>query len=334
MRLRDDVFAGKPSTHFRRLLETGPLPLAGVWGATAQHAQLAEQTGFSHFGISGANASMHLLGLPDAGFLTLTELVENTRRVCRAVSIPVIVDCDTGHGNAINVLRTVDEIIRAGAASLFIEDQLAPKRCGFVKGKELISVEEAVAKYRAACDVRDDLDPDFVIQAGTDARGAVGGGMDEVLRRGEAYLRAGADVLYVEALQSREEIRTVREAFPEAWLKVTPYAITPAVTTAEMAELGVCTVGIHITKIGAIAIYDFLKDYAARGSDAYNAFAEAHKDHPLGGFGVFDLTGFPKVAELEAKYLSPERLARYEQSIGVYDPRVGHGGAGRREAAE
>src|SRR5262245_29804343 len=334
MRLRDDVISGKPTTNLRRLLEKGPLPIAGVWGATAHHAQLAEATGFSHFGISGANTSMHLLGLPDAGFLTLTELVENTRRICQSVSIPVIVDCDTGHGNAINVLRTVDEIIRAGAASLFIEDQVSPKRCGFVKGKELIPLDEAVSKYRVACDVRDDLDPDFVIQARTDARGAVGGGLDEVLRRGEAYLKAGVDVLYVEALQSREEIRKVREMFPDAWLKVTPYAIEPAVTTAELAELGLCTVGVHITKVGAIMMYDFLRDYVERGSDAYNEFAAKYKSHPLGGFGVFDLTGFPKVAELEARYLSPEKLARYDHSIGVYDPRVGHMGQRRPQAAE
>ena len=334
MRLRDDVITDKPSTHFRRLLETGPLPLAGVWGATAHHAQLAEATGFSHFGISGANTSMHILGLPDAGFITLTELVENTRRICRAVSIPVIVDCDTGFGNAINVLRNVEEIIRAGAASLFMEDQVAPKRCGFVKGKELIPIPEAVSKYRAACDVRDDLDPDFVIQARTDARGAAGGGMDEVMRRCEAYLTAGVDMLYVEALQSREEIRRVREAFPGVWLKVTPYAIEPAVSTQEMAELGVCTVGVHITKIGAIAMYDFLKEYAVRGSDLFNEYSAQHKAHPLGGFGIFDLTGFPKVTELEGRYLSAEQLARYEDSIGVYDPRIGHSGALRQQAAE
>jgi len=326
MRLRDLAITGKPSTHLRRLLKEWPLPVVGVWGATAHHAQLAEATGFPYFGISGANTSMHLLGLPDSGFMTMSEIVENTRRICQAVSIPVVVDCDTGFGNAINVIRTVDEIIRAGAASLFIEDQVAPKRCGFVKGKELISIEEAVGKYRAACDVRDDLDPDFIVQARTDARGAVDGGMDEVMRRCESYLRAGVDLIYVEALQSREEIRAVREAFPDALLKVTPYAITPAVSTAEMKELGVCTVGVHVTKIGAILMYDFLQDYARRGSDAYNEFAERYKDHPLGGFGVFDLTGFPKVAELEQKYLSSDKLARYDRSIGVYDPRIGHAG--------
>lgn len=331
MRLRDNVISGKPSTHFRRLLKEGPYPVVGIWGGTAHHAQLAEATGFSHFGVSGSNTSTHLLGLPDAGLMTMTELVENTRRICQAVSIPVVVDCDTGFGNAINVRRTVDEIIRAGAASLFIEDQVAPKRCGFVKGKELISIEEAVGKYRAACDVRDALDPDFVIMARTDARGAVGGGMDEVLKRGRAYLDAGIDVLYVEALQSREEIRIVREAFPDALLKVTPYAINPPITTAEMEEFRLCTAGVHITKIGAIAMYDFLVDYAKRGSDAYNEFAAGNDSHPLGGFGVFDLTGFPRIMELEKQYLPAETMARYEQSIGVYDPRVGH--AGRNKAA-
>jgi len=334
MRLRDNKITGKPSTHLKHLLRKGPLPVVGIWGGTAHHAQLAEATGFAYFGISGSNTSSHLLGLPDSGFITMSELVENTRRICQAVSIPVVVDCDTGFGNAINTIRTVNEVIRAGAASLFIEDQVAPKRCGFVKGKELITIEEAVGKYRAACDVRDDLDPDFVIQARTDARGAVGGGMDEVMRRCEAYLKAGVDLIYVEALQSREEIRAVREAFPDALLKVTPYAINPPVTTEEMKELGVCTVGVHITKIGAVLMYDFLKDYATRGSDAYNEFAETYKNHPLGGFGVFDLTGFPKVSELEEKYLSPEKLARYDQSLGVYDPRVGHAGAVKHQAAE
>jgi len=333
MRLRDPVIKGKPSTEFRRQLTEGPLPVVGIWGGTAHHAQLAEATGFSHFGISGSNTSTHLLGLPDAGFITLTELVENTRRICQAVSIPVVVDCDTGFGNAINVRRCVDEIIRAGAASMFMEDQVAPKRCGFVKGKELISIEEAVGKYRAAVSVRDELDPDFVIMARTDARGAVGGGMDEVMRRCEAYLGAGVDVLYVEALQSREEIRAVREAFPEAWLKVTPYAIDPPITTEEMVEFRLCTAGIHITRIGSIAMYDFLVDYAKRGSDAFNEYADRTRNHPLGGFRIFDLTGFPKVQELEQQFLPAETMARYDNSLGVYDPRASREAA-RKTAAE
>ncbi len=322
MRLRDPVITGRPSTAFRRMLRDGPLPVVGIWGATAHHAQLAEMTGFSHFGVSGSNVSTHLLGLPDAGLLTLTELADNVRRICQAVSIPVVVDCDTGFGNAINVVRTVDEMIRAGAASLFIEDQVAPKRCGFVKGKEIIPLDEAVGKYRAACDVRDRLDPDFVVMARTDARGAVDGGMEEVLRRGRAYLDAGVDVLYVEALQSREEIRVVREAFPDALLKVTPYAIDPPITTAEMRQFGLCTSGVHITRVGAMAMHDFLVRYREGGEDVYNAFASENAGNPLAGFGVFDLTGFPKVLELERQYLPAQAMARYDKSLGVYDPRL------------
>ncbi|UQR68107.1 isocitrate lyase/PEP mutase family protein [Bradyrhizobium sp. C-145] len=264
---------------------------------------------------------MHLLGIPDSGLHTLTEVVENTRRVCQAVSIPVSVDCDTGFGNAINVVRTVDAIIRAGAASLFIEDQVAPKRCGFVKGKELIPIEEAVGKYRAACDVRNELDPDFVIMARTDARGAVGGSIDEVMRRGEAYLNAGVDILYVEALQSREEMWAVRRAFPDAMLLMTPWAINPRITTEEMRKLGVVSTYVHFPAVGSIAMYDFLVDFVKRGDDAYNEFAIRTEDHPLGGWRTFDLVGFPKVHELEQKYLPAEALARYDNSIGVYDPR-------------
>jgi 2-methylisocitrate lyase-like PEP mutase family enzyme len=332
MRLREDVVKGKPSTALRRLFAEGPLPVIGIFGSTAHHAQLAEMTGFSLFGISGSNTSTHLLGLPDAGLLTLTELAENTRRICRAVSIPVLVDCDTGFGNAINVVRTVDEIIRAGAAALFMEDQVAPKRCGFVKGKELISIEEAVGKYRAACDVRDDLDPDFVIMARTDARGAAGGGFDEVLRRGEAYLKTGIDVFYVEALQSREEIEIVRRTFPDALLKITPWAIDPPITAEEMRQWRLCTTSVHVTKIGAIMMYEFLQDYKRRGEAAFSEFSARYKDHPLGGFGIFDMTGFPRVLEMEKKYLPAERMERYDQSIGVYDPRVGHRGSIARDS--
>ncbi|UPJ79366.1 isocitrate lyase/PEP mutase family protein [Bradyrhizobium sp. 183] len=257
MRLRDNIIQGKATTAFRRMLAEGPLPIPFASGGTAHHAQLAEAAGFKAFDLAGSQTSMHLLGLPDSGLHTLTEVVENTRRVCQAVSIPVSVDCDTGFGNAINVVRTVDAIIRAGAASLFIEDQVAPKRCGFVKGKELIPIEEAVGKYRAACDVRNELEPDFVIMARTDARGAVDGGMDEVMRRGEAYLNAGVDILYVEALQSREEMWAVRRAFPDAMLMMTPWAIDPRITTEEMRALGVVTTNVHVPQVGAVAMYDF-----------------------------------------------------------------------------
>jgi 2-methylisocitrate lyase-like PEP mutase family enzyme len=292
-----------------------------IWVGTAHQAQLGEKVGFKAIGISGSNTSTQILGLPDAGFLTLTELVENVDRICRAVDLPVFVDCDTGFGNAINVRRTVASVIRAGAAGLFIEDQVAPKRCGFVKGKELIPLEEAVGKYRAALDVRDELDPDFLIMARTDARGAVGGSLAEVIRRGKAYVEAGVDIFYAEALQSREEIRAVREALPDCMLQVTTQAIDPPLTEEEIEEFDFAMSGCHIGNVGTVAMYDFLVDLKERGITAYSEFRQRTKDHPLGGFRTFDLAGFPKVVEWEKKYIPAEILMKYESTLGLYDPR-------------
>jgi 2-methylisocitrate lyase-like PEP mutase family enzyme len=296
---------------------------------TAHQAQLAQKVGFKMIGLSGSDTSTDVFGLPDAGFVTLTELVQNVERVCRAVELPVMVDCDTGFGNAINVRRTVDSVIRAGAAGLFIEDQVAPKRCGFVKGKQVIPIEEAVGKYRAALDVRNELDPDFIIMARTDARGAVGGSLAEAIRRGRAYLEAGVDILYVEALQSREEIREMRAALREQlkdrWFRVTTKMIQPAVTEKEMRELQLALPICHISQIGSIAMYDFLLTLKEGGLDVYYDFIAKTKHHPVGGMGgVYELAGFPQVVAWEQKYLAPETLERYEQSLGMYDPRVGH----------
>lgn len=320
MRLKNSA-RGNPGATLRRLFREGPLPLAGVWGATAHHAQLAEELDFKFFGLSGSDLSTQVLGLPDAGLLTMTELVEATRQICNAASLPVVVDCDTGFGNAISVQRTVGEVIRAGAACLFIEDQLAPKRCGFVKGKMLIPLDEAVGKIRAACAVRDEIDPDFMIMARTDARGAVGGSMEEVLVRGDAYLAAGADILYASALQSRDEVQRLREAFPDALLELMPLAIDPPLSTKEVQDFRICTCGVHIARVGAILMYDFLRKYREQGEDAFNAFAAEHRDHRLGKLGLLDLTGFPELLELERKFLPLETMKRYDQSIGIYDPR-------------
>lgn len=320
----------RTSTRLRKMLESGDF-LINIQVATAHQAQLAEKVGFKVVGISGANVSAVLLGLPDVGFLTMTEVVQNVERICRAVNIPVIVDCDTGFGNAINVRRTVDSVIQAGAAALFIEDQVAPKRCGFAKGKELISLEEAVGKYRAALDVRDELDPDFIIMARTDARGAVGGGLAEVIRRGKAYLEAGVDILYCEALRSREEIRQVRNALKDCLLTVTTQEIEPPLSQNEIQELGLCLPAVHISHIASIATYDFLLELKDRGLEAYLQFRRKIQDHPLGGpgtsgplVGLLDLVGFPRIFEWEKKYLSPEKMSKYERSLGSYDPHLGN----------
>jgi len=313
----------KKSTTLHKLFEKEEI-LDTIWVGTPHEALLAEKVGFKAIGISGACESIAILGLADAGLRTMTEMVQNAEHICRAVNLPVIADCDTGFGNAINVRLTVKEVIRTGAAGLFIEDQVAPKRCGFVKGKELVSLEEAVGKYRAAIDVKNEIDPDFVIMARTDARGAVGGSLEEVIRRGKAYLDAGVDILYCEALQSRDEIKQVRKALKDCLLAVTPWAIKPLLTQQETKDLGLCMTWVVLDRIGTVAMYDFLLDFKERGVDADNEFREKHRNHPLGGYGRFDLVGQPKLVEWEKKYLPPEKIEKYDSSLGIYDPRVGH----------
>ena len=319
----------KKSTMLRDLLGKGEflaLPSVG----TPDQAQLAEKLGFKAVEISGSSSSSQILGLPDVGLMTMTELVHNVENVCTAVNVPVIVDCDTGFGSAINVRRTVASVIRAGAAGLFIEDQTAEKRCAFVAGKEVLPIEEAVGKYRAAIDVRNELDVDFIIMARTDSRTAVGGSLDEVIRRGKAYLETGVDILYVAALQSREEIRQVRAALKDhlRFLSGSWLAINPPLTQKEMEEFGICMAMCNLRPPYLIALYDFLAQFRERGFDFVNEFGTTFKNHPMGGsninFGAFDLAGLPRVAEWEKKYFPRERLKKYEGSAGLYDPRSGN----------
>ena len=310
----------KQSTRLRKMLEKGEF-LIKIGIGTAQQALLAERLGFKVIGISGAMTSTIILGLPDAGFITLTELTENVERICSVVNIPAIVDCDTGFGNAINVRRTVASVIHAGAAGLFIEDQAAPKRCGFVKGKEIISIEEAVGKYRAAIDVRNEIDPDVIIMARSDARGAVGGSVEEVIRRGKAYLEAGVDIFYAEAMQSREEIQQVRDALPDCWLFCTPFAVHPPLSQQEMVDLGLCMTLCLLEQPVLMSMYDYLMEIKTKGPEVAMIYQEKNKHHSMSKFGAFDLARFPLVVEWEKKYLPPEKLEKYNKSIGEYDPR-------------
>src|SRR5262249_31800280 len=134
---------------------------------------------------------------------------------------------------------------------------------------------------------------------------------------------AGADILYVAALQSREEVARLRAAFPDALLELMPLVIDPPLTMREIQDFRICTCGVHIARVGAIMMHDFLVDYRARGEDAFNEFARRTKGHPLTGFGLLDLTGFPQLLELEKRYLPADTMERYEKSLGTYDPRTG-----------
>jgi len=168
----------------------------------ALQAKIAERIGFEAVYMTGFGTAA-ARGFPDLGLLTMTEMVENVRAIARSVGIPVICDADTGYGNPVNVWRTVKEYEGAGAAALHIEDQVWPKRCGFLAGKQVIPREEMVPKVRAACDARGN--PDTVIIARTDALAV--NGWDDVVQRANAYREAGADLIFVDGIRTRDDLR-------------------------------------------------------------------------------------------------------------------------------
>ncbi|MGH7917162.1 MAG: isocitrate lyase/PEP mutase family protein [Candidatus Binataceae bacterium] len=165
-------------------------------------AKLAEQTGFKAVYMTGFGTAA-ARGFPDLGLLTMSEMVQNVRALAHAVTLPLICDADTGYGNPVNVMRTVREYEEAGAAALHLEDQVWPKKCGFLAGKQVIPMEQMVPKVRAACDARHD--PNFVIIARTDALAV--NGWDDVVRRCNAYREAGADLVFVDGIRTLEDLK-------------------------------------------------------------------------------------------------------------------------------
>ncbi len=180
-----------------------PLVFPGVYDAIT--ARIAQKTGFQAIFQTGYGTSAALLGMPDYGFIGSTETIENARRICKAVSVPVIVDADTGYGNPLSVWKIVNELEAIGAAGIFLEDQKWPKRCGHMAGKEVISKEEYAEKLRAALDAR--KSKEFIIVARTDARATEG--LDAAIERGLLYKEIGADAIFVEAPKSVEEMKKI-----------------------------------------------------------------------------------------------------------------------------
>lgn len=191
--------------NLRKLLldNSKPLVVPGVYDAIG--AKIAQKAGFEAMFQTGYGTSATLLGLPDYGFIGATETTENARRICRAVSVPVIVDADTGYGNPLSVWKLVTELESVGAAGIFLEDQKWPKRCGHMSGKEVIPKEEYSQKLQAALDAR--KSKDFIIVARTDARAPEG--LDAAIERGLEYKKNGADAIFIEAPKSIEEMKKI-----------------------------------------------------------------------------------------------------------------------------
>ena len=222
-----------PTRVHQSLNDLGAIAFAGVFDALS--AKLAQDVGFPMAFVSGYSVAATAMGEPDMGLLTQTEMIERARRICMSVRIPVIVDADTGYGNPLNVFRTVNELIAAGAAGCFLEDQVWPKKCGHMRGKRVVDREEYVQKIRAAVEAR--AGRDFFIVARTDALAVVG--MDEAVARVEAARAAGADASFIEAPASLDQLAEIGRRAPRPIVaNMIEGGKTPVLPRERLAELG------------------------------------------------------------------------------------------------
>lgn len=282
--------------NFKKLLkEKDVILLPGTFNALV--ARLIEAKGFDAVYCTGAGISTSLLGLPDIGLISLPEMTQLVGYVCSAVRLPVISDADTGFGNAINVMRTVWEFEKIGAAGIHIEDQVAPKRCGHVAGKEVISAEEMVGKIKAAVSAK--TNPDFVIIARTDAKSAEG--MKGAVRRGQLYRDAGADVVFPEALETAPEFEEFARALPDVPLmaNMTEFGKTPYFTVEEYRQMGyrVVVFPVSTMRVAMKAVEDFLTDLKKKGTQKdYVEKMQTRKE-------LYDLVNYSQFTGWENLYL-------------------------------
>jgi 2,3-dimethylmalate lyase len=292
-----DLLGGRrpsPGAALRSLL-TGPDPLVAPGAYDALSARLVEQAGFDAVYMTGFGTTASLIGRPDVGLLSGTEMVDNARRIVSAVDVPVVADADTGYGNAVNVLRTVKLYEQAGVAGIQLEDQVAPKKCGHMSGKAVIETAEMVGKLQAAVAAR--RDPDLVLIARTDAVAV--SGVADAIDRARAYVGAGADVLFVEAPTSADDIATVAAELRGLAPLVFNWAEggrTPPLPLSRIAELGFSLV---IYPIGTLLA-------ATAGIRSLLASLRADGVPSLTGLPAFDeftdLVGLPEVQQLEQRF--------------------------------
>jgi 2-methylisocitrate lyase-like PEP mutase family enzyme len=275
-------------------------------GFSPIYARAAELAGFESFFLAGSQMSGWLAGVPDTGIIGLRDIVDHARHVAAATEIPVLLDADTGFGNAVNVYYSVKEMVRAGVAAMQLEDQEAPKKSGTGGGRRCIPRDEAVGKIRAACAARDEIDPEFVVAARVDTIGAEEWSMADTIERCVAYATdGGADLVWINAVQTRKQLAEVCAATPKPvlcnwWSEVEPWP-----TLEEYAALGV-RVALFPTftaQAGLQAAWELLHDFKGRGQAAMDDWRRRAQSGPYGAADYRLLTGNGKVRELEQGFL-------------------------------
>jgi methylisocitrate lyase len=294
----------KTSKQLRNLLERpGAVVVPGVYDSLS--ARICEMAGFEAVFHSGYGTAAARLGQPDIGLLTLTEMAAQLKSITRAVRIPVLGDSDNGFGNAVNADRAVREYIWAGAAGLFMEDQVSPKRCGHMEGKQVISRDEMMGKLRAAIDARNELDPDVVIMYRTDAIHVTG--FEDALDRAKAAVDAGVDMVFVEALETREQMeRAVKEIGVPLMLNLIEGGKTPLVPVKEAEALGFKMIVPALSALFAAArgMYEVMSEIRKEG------VSEGYSDRLFTFREFAELVRLDEIREMEEKYIPPSVLEK------------------------
>jgi len=277
----------------KMLRSSKPIVIPGVYDAIG--AKIAEKVGFEAMFQTGYGTSATLFGMPDFGFIGATETVDNARRICRAVSVPVIVDADTGYGNALSVWKLVQELEASGASGIFLEDQRWPKRCGHMQGKEVISQEEYTEKLGAAIDARQSKD--FIIVARTDARATEG--LDNAIERGIQNKKTGADVVFIEAPKSIDEMKKIGKSINAPLVaNMIEGGATPLSSADTLYKMGfnIILYPLSVLFANTFATMDILKELKKSGTTS--KFRQK-----VVGFDQFNnLVELPKFRKLEKKY--------------------------------
>ena len=275
-----------------------PLVIPGVYDAIG--AKIAEKVGFDAMFQTGYGTSATMFGMPDYGFIGATETTENARRICRAVSVPVIVDSDTGYGNALSVWKLVEELESAGASGIFLEDQRWPKRCGHMQGKEVTSQEEYTEKLSAAIDAR--KSKDFIIVARTDARATEG--LDAAIERGKQNMKTGADAIFIEAPRSLDEMKKIgNEINAPLVANMIEGGATPLNPAETLNKMGfkIILYPLSVLYANTFATMNILKELKKAGNTK-------KYEKKLVNFDQFnELVELPKFKKMEKKYKIAKR---------------------------
>ncbi len=262
--MADRASQGTAGARFRAAL-AAEKPLQVVGTINAYTARLAEATGFRAIYLSGGGVAANSLGVPDLGISTMEDVLIDVRRITDATALPLLVDIDTGWGGAFNIARTIRQMIKAGAAAVHIEDQVSAKRCGHRPGKELVPTEEMTDRIKAAADAKiaARTDPDFVIMARTDAIAVEG--LDRAIERAQAYVAAGADMIFAEAVTEASMYTAFRKAVGVPILaNITEFGQTPLFTREELAAAGVdiilyCCAAYRAMNAAALKVYETIR---------------------------------------------------------------------------